>query len=1001
MSTDGTFISIATLRERTRPEGGFPQWRSLDELAETPRFQAFLTSEYPEAAALNPVNRRQFIKLMGASMALAGAAGCTRQPKEFILPYVRQPEEIVPGQPLYYATALSWQGVGRGVLVESHTGRPTKIEGNPDHPDGRGKSSVLTQAAILGLYDPDRSKTLKYRGRIGAWDRFLGDISALRSRHAADQGEGLRLVTGPITSPTQLSLIEEITQAFPKAVWCRYAPLARDAVYAGARQAFGEAMETRFNLEAADVILSLDADFLHEGPGALHYAAQFAARRQPGERAETLNRLYVAECTPSVTGAIADHRLPLSPSAVVALAVSLARALGIDPGVEAAPEPAWADWAEAVADDLVAHRGRALIVAGDFQPPAVHALVHAMNAALDGVGRTVLYTAPLDPAPLHGLEAMRGLVDAMRAGQVQSLIILGANPVYDAPADLDFAAALESVPLRIHWGLYEDETAAYCHWHVPGAHELETWGDVRAFDGTVSIQQPLIEPLYNGRGIVEMLDALAGRPGRPSYDVVRGFWETQFEGLDFDGFWKRAIHDGLIAGTALPTRTPVLTLDAAAAGAALAEPLAATGTQIVLRPDPTVWDGSVANNAWLQELPKPMTKLTWENAALISPALAERLGGLRDGDAIALSTAHAGVDVPVLILPGQPADTVTLHLGYGRRVGNVATGLGVNAYTLWRTDTGWAPAGARIFKTGVNRPLACTQDHHSMEGRFLVRSGTVAKFRENPKFAHEHDHHFKDTSLYPEFPYEGYKWGMTIDLNTCIGCNACTIACQAENNIPVVGKDQVMLNREMHWIRVDRYFEGPLDAPEVHHQPIPCMHCERAPCEPVCPVGATVHSDEGLNDMVYNRCVGTRYCSNNCPYKVRRFNFLDYPDHKTESLKLQRNPNVTVRMRGVMEKCTYCVQRINGARIRAKNENRRIRDGEVVTACQQACPVGAIVFGDLNDAESAIARKQPDPRRYGLLEELGVRPRTTYIAKLRNPNPALGVAVAGGGGHGH
>lgn len=1001
MSETSAFISLSSLRERTRSGRAPQQWRSLNELAETPEFQRFLTAEYPEAAALSPVNRRQFIKLMGASMALAGAAGCTRQPKELIFPYVKQPEDLIPGKPQYFATAVTWQGVGRGVLVESHMGRPTKIEGNPDHPDSEGRSGVLTQAAILGLYDPDRSQTMKYRGRVGAWDKFLAELSAARSRHAGDQGAGLRLLTGPISSPTQLALIQDLLKEFPKAVWCRYAPLARDAVYAGARLAFGEAVETHFSLSDADVILSLDADFLAGGAGAMRYAAAFAARRTPATGAAGLNRLYVAECTPSITGSIADHRLALTPRAVAALTAALAHKLGVAGAPAVEPDPAWAAWLDAVAADLQAHRGRSLIVVGDYQPPALHALAHALNAALGNVGHTVRYTDPVEPSPQDGPAALATLLDDMRFGRVQSLFILGANPAYDAPGHLSFAQAVEAVALRVHWGLYEDETAALCHWHVPAAHDLESWGDVRAFDGTLTIQQPLIEPLYNGRSAVEMLDALAGRPGRPAYDVVRGHWEAQRPGLDFDVFWRQSVHDGVVAGSAFAERQPALRLDAAAVGAGVDAALAAAGLELVLRPDPCIWDGSVANNAWLQELPKPMTKLTWENAALISPAMAEA-EGLANGDVIVLSTAQGGVEVPVLILPGQPAGAIALHLGYGRtRAGQVGTGIGASAYLLWRADIGWAPSGARIFRTGVNRKLACTQDHHSMEGRYLVRSATAAHYEAHPDFAHDHEHKGPDTSLYPDHPYEGYKWGMTIDLNTCIGCNACTIACQAENNVPVVGKEQVIIGREMHWIRVDRYFEGDVEAPEIHHQPIPCMHCERAPCEPVCPVGATVHSAEGLNDMVYNRCVGTRYCSNNCPYKVRRFNFFDYTDHKTESLKLQRNPDVTVRMRGIMEKCTYCVQRINTARIQAKTEDRRIRDGEIVTACQQACPVGAITFGDLNDPDSAVNARKAEARNYGLLAELGVRPRTTYLAKLRNPNPALSAGETGAPAHGH
>ncbi len=998
MSTHESFIPIDSLRARTQDAQGRRQWRSLDELAETTRFQGFKNAEFPEKATISPVNRRDFMKVMGASLAFAGATGCTRQPKEFIIPYVNQPEELVPGKPLYYATALTWLGIARGVLVESHMGRPTKIEGNPGYPDGGGTSNTLMQAAILGMYDPDRSQTIQYRGRIASWDRFTAEVASAMDRHRTDEGASLRLLTGCITSPTQLAIIQELLAAFPKARWHRYSPLARDAAYAGARLAFGEAVETRHELVAADIILSLDADFLYEGPGVLRASRQFAERRQPPvEGGRAMNRLYVAECGASTTGSIADHRLAVGPRELTALATALAHQLGIDVGA-AAPSlsPAADAWVHALAADLQAHRERCIILVGDHQPPAVHALAHAMNAALGNVGHTVFYTDSLEPDPQDSSASLRALEADIRAGFVQSLFIVGANPAYDAPADVAFATAMDSVPLRIHVGLYQDETAERCHWHVPLAHELETWGDARAFDGTVTIQQPLIEPLYNGKSLIEILDVMLGRPGRLVYDVVRATWEKQRAGIGFDAFWQRTIHDGLMAGTAFAPRQPALAWNAATIAPLLAPAPLDGELEVAIRPDPCVWDGSLANNGWLQELPKPLTKLTWDNAALISPALAAARG-LKDGDVVVVQTAKAGVELPAWILPGQPANTVTVHLGYGRtRGGRVANGLGTNAYPISRSDARWA-ADARLFKTGTNRPLACTQDHHSMEGRNLVRTATVAHFQEHPHFVHDHAHHGPDTSLYPDHPYEGYKWGMTIDLNTCTGCNACTIACQAENNIAVVGKAEVLKGREMHWIRIDRYFEGELDNPEMHHQPIPCMQCERAPCETVCPVGATAHSSEGLNDMVYNRCVGTRYCSNNCPYKVRRFNWFEYTN-KAASLKLQRNPDVTVRMRGVMEKCTYCVQRINVARISAKTGDRQIADGEVRTACQQACPVGAIAFGNLNDPKSEIAQRKTDPRNYGLLDDLGVKPRTTYLAKLRNPNPAL---TPGGDAHGH
>jgi molybdopterin-containing oxidoreductase family iron-sulfur binding subunit len=574
----------------------------------------------------------------------------------------------------------------------------------------------------------------------------------------------------------------------------------------------------------------------------------------------------------------------------------------------------------------------------------------------------------------------------MQAGAVETLLVLGGNPVYTTPADVPFAEALNRVAFRAHLSLYEDETSALCHWHVPEAHYLEGWSDGRAYDGTVSIQQPLIAPLYNGRTAHEILAALLGEP-RPSYDIVREHWRQQRPAGDFDAFWRQALHDGVMADSALPAKVPSLkgALPGAGPAAGPAE------FELVFRADPAAWDGRFANNGWLQELPKPLTKLTWDNAALISPAAAERLG-VKNEDVVELAYHSRRVKAPVWVLPGQADGAVTLHLGYGRsRAGRAGTGIGANAYALRTAAAPWGGGGLAVKKTGERYRLATTQGHHSMEGRNLVRMATLAEFAQRPDVVrgpsdHEVGH---EPSLYPKHAYEGYAWGMAIDLNACTGCNACIVACQSENNSPVVGKDQVLLGREMHWMRVDRYYKGDLEDPGTVHQPVLCMQCENAPCEPVCPVGATVHSSEGLNDMVYNRCVGTRYCSNNCPYKVRHFNFLQYQDDRTASLKLVRNPNVTVRSRGVMEKCTYCVQRINEARIRAKLEDREIADGEVVTACQAVCPSQAIVFGNINDPKSRVSQLKAHPLNYGLLTELNTRPRTTYLARLRNPNPAL------------
>ncbi len=648
---------------------------------------------------------------------------------------------------------------------------------------------------------------------------------------------------------------------------------------------------------------------------------------------------------------------------------------------------AQAKWVKAIAKDLAAHRGRSLVVAGDHQSPTTHAFAHALNNVLGNVGKTVTYIEPSAQQAVYSLASLKELADAMDAGQVEVLLIVGSNPVATAPADLRFAERLGKVGFRAHLGLYEDETAVLCHWHVPEAHYLESWGDVRSADGTISIVQPLIAPLYDGKTPSEVVAAGLGHE-KSAYDLLRDFWRSRHTD-DFERWWRTALHDGYVAGTASPPMT--FRMQTSWIGAATtAEPQHPEGLELVFRLDYGVLDGRFANNGWLQEMPKPITKLTWDNAALLSPATAKRLG-VANEDVVELSYDGRKLEVPVWIVPGNADESITLHLGYGRtRAGRVGNGVGVDANLIRTTSAAWIARGVQLKKTGRTYQLATTQEHHSMEGRHLVRAASLDEYRREPHFAREMvEEPGKDMTLYQPYAYDGAAWGMTIDLATCVGCNACVIACNAENNIAVVGKEEVARGREMHWIRIDRYFEGEAEEPVIHHQPVPCMMCEDAPCEVVCPVNATVHSSEGLNDMVYNRCVGTKYCSNNCPYKVRRFNFFKYQDWTTESLKLARNPDVTVRSYGVMEKCTYCVQRISQARIAARREDRAVRDGEVVTACAQACPAGAIVFGDINDKQSRVAASKADARNYALLGELNTRPRTTYLASVRNPNPEL------------
>lgn len=985
-------LDLSAIRERLAQNKGRDYWRSLNELADTDEFRNYLHREFPEGASEwgDAVGRRKFLQVMGASLAFAGLTSCTRQPPEKIVPYVRAPEQLIPGKPLFFASALSQGGFARGVLVESHAGRPTKIEGNPVHPatprEGDatfGPVDAITQAQILDLYDPDRTQVPVANGRASTWTRFSAALATEVAKLDLDRGAGLRLLTETVTSPVLTAQIRTLLDKYPNARWHQFEPGTRDNVREGARMAFGEVVETQYHFDRAKRILSLDADFTACGAASVRHARHFALGRRvvDGQKAE-MNRLYVVESTPSNTGAVADHRLPLKASQIEGFARAVAVALGIDAqGGDAAGRDAWL---AALVKDLQAHRGASLAIAGDHQPPAVHALAHALNDALGNVGKTVTYTDPVESEPTNQYASLKDLAVDMAEGRVSTLVVLGGNPVYNAPADLNFADAYQKVATRIHLGQSQNETARLSHWHLPEAHALEAWGDARAFDGTVSIVQPLIEPLYGGKSSVELVAMMLG-DGRANYDRVKEYWQGQYKGRDFETAWQTWLHDGIVPDTALPVRSARMT------GNFGAPMPVGEGLEVSFRLDATMGDGRYANNGWLQELPKPHTRLTWDNAALIAPATAEAMG-LQNGDVVTLTANGRSVRAPVWIAPGHPADAVTLHLGFGRTAaGRVGDGVGFNAYALQTSDAPWRVAGASISKTGQTHDLACTQDHHSMEGRALVRSGTVDEYEKNPHFVHEMGHDpGPDANFFDGIhDNEGKAWGMAIDLNACNGCNACTAACQAENNIPVVGKDQVLNGREMHWIRIDRYYKGDLDNPELHNQPVPCMQCENAPCELVCPVGATVHSAEGLNDMAYNRCVGTRYCSNNCPYKVRRFNFLHYTDEETPSFKLQRNPNVTVRGRGVMEKCTYCVQRISAARIEAKVDDRALKDGDITTACQGACPTDAIAFGDIKDPDSRVAKLKAQQRNYGILTELNTKPRTTYLARLTNPNPEI------------
>jgi molybdopterin-containing oxidoreductase family iron-sulfur binding subunit len=1007
-------------------------WRSLAALEERPESRAFLEREFPEGASELPegVTRRDMMMLLGASLSLAGLAAC-RRPVEEIVPYVTPPEEIVPGIPRYYATTMPFRRSAYGLIVESHEGRPTKVEGNPSHPSTLGASSSRIQASMLGLYDPDRSRAVRLKGEPRSWSDFVTAWGQLSQAHAADGGAGLAVLSEPFSSPTLARLAAEFRSSYPRASWATYEAVSDENRLAGLRSATGRDVDLMLRIDQASVILALDADPLLTDPEMIRHARGFADGRRAGASGGTMNRLYAVEGVYSLTGAAADHRLRLesrqilpflaalaarvAPTAAGAASLAGAGVAGLDPR-----------WIDALAKDFLANRGRGLIVAGERQPAAVHAAVCALNTFLGNTGRTVTYYETRDAA-LPSVSSLVSLVSAMKAGAIQTLVILGGNPVFDAPVDLDFASALAKIPQSIALGHALDETSVRATWHVPHAHYLESWGDARAVGGTLSVVQPLILPLFGGRTPVEVLGLLASGKERPGYDIVRETWRPILGDADFDRKWNRVLHDGLLAGSQLPEVVPALTGEpfaelgraiggGAAAGSRPADAGSASGLEVVFLPSPSLHDGRFANDGWLQELPDPLTKLTWDNPALVSPRTAGTLG-LASGDVVRLEHGGRSLELPVWLLAGMADGVVALTLGYGRsHAGRVGSGVGFDTFTVRASQAPGFDSGVRLTRLGRTYPLSATQEHGSMEGRPVVHESTLTELRSKSaaeakpaESAHagasphaptaegipgalgvfpEEAHQF---SLWKEQAYDqGHQWGMTIDLNSCIGCNACMVACQSENNVPVVGKVQVAKGREMHWIRIDRYFSGePSGSPEMVFQPVPCMHCENAPCEQVCPVAATVHDREGLNVMVYNRCIGTRYCSNNCPYKVRRFNFFNLTKDTPETLKLAMNPDVTVRARGVMEKCTYCTQRINRVKIDARLAGRELRDGDVKTACQQACPASAIEFGDLRDQSSRVAKAKADPRNYALLDELNTRPRTTYLAKVRNPNPDL------------
>ncbi len=1030
-------LTLAEVRAKLDGKTGRRFWKNLDELAETAEFHELMREEFPRQAGagewVDSVSRRGFLKVMGASLALAGLAGCTKQPDEPIFPYIKQPEDLVLGKPMYFATAYPFPTGAVPVLVKSDSFRPIKVDGNPEHPMSKGKSDVFTQATLLDLYDPDRSQHVLHRGEVAGWGEFQEAFAGAAKK--LNGGQGLYFLSETITSPTLAAQWKQVQAAYPSAKLVQWEPVNQDSSRAASKAAFGSYTDAQYKLEEADVILSLDADFLGGigHPGFLPLAAGYAERHRY-EEGKTMNRMYVVETMPTVTGFKADHRLALKPSEIVGFANALVNG--------SAPQGASGDGEKffaALMGDLKASGGKCVVIPGEQAPAAVHAAAYALNSALGAVGKTVIYTETVNPMPSEQVADLKSLVADMNAGKVQWLVVLGVNPIYSAPSDLHFQDAFAKVPVTVHLGSHVDETGSIANWHINKAHYLESWSDSRAYDGTISIIQPMIAPLYGGVSAHDVLQALLENVQLSAYDVVVANAKTYIKG-DFAAGWRKALHDGWVEGTAF-------TAKAGGSGKSAVSSFPATvssGLEVSFRPDSSIYDGRFSNVGWLQELPKQVTNLSWDNAAIMSLNTMGELK-LEQSDPVKLSFNGRECIAPALMIPGHPDGVITVHLGLGRGVqaGRVGQGVGFDGYQIRTADGPLFISGVTAVKVpgtydlcvpkvqniehrgsfaqhDLERPLSDKEGVYSLAGheameRSIIRYATVDEAKKNPNFAHEHgasgtlidkvgyspqgEEVPHDNSFFPDaWKYDKQDpstlkiqnaWGMAIDLNSCIGCNACIVSCYAENNIPVVGREQVKVGRIMQWLRIDTYFEGDLHAPKAHFQPMACQHCENAGCEQVCPVGATVHTPEGLNMMVYNRCVGTRYCSNNCPYKVRRFNFLLYSDYDTESLKFMRNPDVSVRSRGVMEKCSYCVQRIEAVKIEADKENREIRDGEIVTACQQACPTSAITFGNINDKASKVAKLKAEERDYRVLADLNFRPRTTYTAGVINPHPEL------------
>ncbi|MCH2176080.1 MAG: TAT-variant-translocated molybdopterin oxidoreductase [Lentisphaeria bacterium] len=1058
-------------------------WRSLDDLAGSPDVRNHKDDEFPNLKRAQEefkVSRRNFLKIVGAGGAVAGITGC-RRPVNKILPYGKQPEEIVPGRPLYYASSWSMGEDVLGIVVESHEGRPTKIEGNPLHPaNSNGGTNAWAQTAVLDLWDADRLGILLQdpenprdtRNKNAAdfqrlafekqsqksLDDFYKYIAGRKEAWKANAGEGVVIFSDQVISPTQVRLIKELQEELPKLKWVAWEPVNNEQIYAGVKLATGKALRPIYHYDKAKTILALDANFLGTESDLVRNTQNFVATRNvdSGKKAIDMSRLYSFECNFSQTGGQADHRVKMKTSeiygALGALVAELkSQGLDIDLDIPATvPTKLKKEVLSALASDLIGSGKRSLVVAGRTQPAEVHAAVIAINDALDSVGTTIEFVEP-EHSILSDTAAFNIALEDINNGKVQDVFFLNTNPAYSLGSSQreQLKTALSNVPNSVTLGLLYNETAALTNWFVPTSHFLESWGDVISYQGTPSLVQPLIQPLYGTINDIDFvmlikngkLDDLDEKNNSviPSYVELRNTWK-EF-GATNEKQWQRALHDGIKSRKDIYSSKSI-NVDSDAINAAYKNLSPVSGIEINVIASTSVYDGRLANNGFLQEMPGPVTKLTWDNAAMMSPKMAKSLGvdlvnkeGVGEADLVNISVGKNTFSIAAIAVPGHADDAITIELGYGRkdfkgRVGGIPVGdwsyidrktdAAIEAFTFddkdlagfdvneIRTTASDYVMGGEVKKTTAEPyVLALTQDHQSMEMRALVREANLDSWQKEPK-THTlapvpHDPPFEDNAWGDPFDYsKGYQWGMTIDLQSCTGCNACLVACQSENNIPVVGKRQVSLGRELHWIRIDRYFSDSKNRSGIHdydyevdedpqmvYQPVPCQHCENAPCEQVCPVAATVHTPEGLNGMTYNRCIGTRYCGNNCPYKVRRFNFYNFTKDTPESVQQGMNPDVTVRFRGVMEKCTFCVQRINQARIDSKLAKTEIGDKDLKAACQQACPAGSITFGNINNEKSAVAKKKKLERNYTILGELNTRPRTSYLGRVRNPHPKL------------